>query len=143
MADAMTNVLEDSEAAPPGSGVVARRATRLDLVNAIRGQQVMLSLTGPPADLEVAAWLADAILDQLPEALAEAEPASLNSASAEPDHSAALVRRECAEEIRNEADKVESRGGADPARLRTYADGMRRAAAVLLLGQRAEEAKIP
>jgi len=63
--------------------------------------------------------------------------------SAELEHSAALVRQACAEEIRNHADEVESRTDADPARLRTYADGMRRAAAVLLLGQRAEEAKIP
>jgi len=68
MADAMAAVLEDAEPVSPGPGVVTRRATRLALVNAIRGQQVMVSLTGPPADLEAAAWLADVILERLPEA---------------------------------------------------------------------------
>jgi len=63
--------------------------------------------------------------------------------SAELEHSAALERQRCAEEIRNEADRVESRTDADPARLRTYADGMRRAAALLLVGLPAEEARTP
>ena len=68
MAAELTAVLEEAGPASPGPGVVTRRATRLALINAIRGQHVMVSLTGPPADLEVAAWLADLILAQLPEA---------------------------------------------------------------------------
>jgi len=105
-------------------------------------RQFMLITAANPAvasdEETMLGWFANAIMSGYDHAKREDVPVS-----AELDHSAALVRRECAEEIRNEADKVESRTDADPARLRTYADGMRRAAAVLLLGQRAEEARIP
>ena len=63
--------MPDEQAAP-------RRwtCTREQLTDAIGGLRVMVSLTGPAANLVVADYLADAILPQLP----EAEPASLNSA---------------------------------------------------------------
>jgi len=59
------------------------------------------------------------------------------------EHSAALVRQQCAEEIRNAADDLESEADPEDARTRTFANGMRRAAAYLVLGHRAEEARTP
>jgi hypothetical protein len=148
MAAELTAVLEEAEPASPGSGVVTRRATRLALVNAIRGQQVMVSLTGPPADLEVAAWLADLILAQLP----EGEPASLNSA----EFVTAAAYEACAAEIRRKADDYESWVDPDPAFQRAHIAGMREAARFILAGENppcvsadvqdgiaAEEARIP
>ena len=62
------------------SGVTAREVTAIGLINAIRDLPVMVSHTGPPADREVAEEIARMILDRLPGALPEAEPAGLNSA---------------------------------------------------------------
>jgi hypothetical protein len=79
MAAELTAVLEEAEPASD-SGGVARQVTAIGLINAIRELPVMVSHSGPPADREVAEQVARMILDRLPEALAEAEPASLNSA---------------------------------------------------------------
>jgi len=56
------------------------------------------------------------------------------------EHSAALVRQQCAEEIRNYADELESWTDPDPTRQPAFVNGLRRAAALLLVGLRAEEA---
>jgi hypothetical protein len=79
MAAELTAVLEEAEAAGD-SGVTAREVTAIGLINAIRDLPVMVSHTGPPADREVAEEIARMILDRLPGALPEAEPAGLRSA---------------------------------------------------------------
>jgi hypothetical protein len=75
----VTAVLEEAEPSCD-SGVVTREATAIGLINAIRDLPVMVSHTGPPADREVAEEVARMILDRMPEAPAEVEPASLRSA---------------------------------------------------------------
>jgi len=82
-ADRILAFLPACEPEPAPSGVTTRRATAIGLINAIRDLPVMVSHTGPPADREVAEEIARMILARLPEALAEAEPASLRSAEFE------------------------------------------------------------
>jgi len=80
IAEELAAAMTEPEPSPTSSGVTAREATAIGLINAIRDLPVMVSHSGPPADREVAEEVARMILDRLPEALAEAEPASLNSA---------------------------------------------------------------
>ena len=115
--------------APGNHGVATWTCTREQLIDAIGGLRVMVSLTGPAANLVVADYLADAILPQLP----EAEPASLNSA--ESVNVSAAEREACATEIRRKADEHESCVHPDPVFQRAHLAGMREAARFILAGE--------